>query len=45
MCGASAAIHEVGARNAIESFFNKTSLGGAARTASHDIGAIYAIEN
>ena len=26
-------------------FFNKTSLGGAARTASHDIGAIYAIEN
>ena len=26
-------------------FLNKTSLGGAARTASHDIGAIYAIEN
>ena len=26
-------------------FFNKTSLGGAARTASHDTGAIYAIEN
>ena len=25
--------------------FNKTSRGGAARTASHDIGAIYAIEN
>ena len=25
--------------------FNKTSLGGAARTASHDIGAIYEIEN
>ena len=25
--------------------FNKTRLGGAARTASHDIGAIYAIEN
>ena len=43
LCGASAANHEVGARNA--SFFNKTSLGGAARTASHDIGAIYAIEN
>ena len=26
-------------------FFNKTSLGGAARTAGHDIGAIYAIEH
>ena len=26
-------------------FLNKTSLGGVARTASHDIGAIYAIEN
>ena len=26
-------------------FFNKTSPGGAARTAGHDIGAINAIEN
>ena len=45
LCGASAANHEVGARNAIESFLTKTSIGGAARTAVHDIGAIYAIEN
>ena len=46
LCGASAANHEVGARKAIERFFFiKTSLGGAARTASHDIRAIYAIEN
>ena len=45
LCGASAANHEVGARNAIESFLIKTSFGGAAWTASHDIGAIYAIEN
>ena len=26
-------------------YYNKTSLGGAARTASHDIGVINAIEN
>ena len=43
MWGASAASHEVGTRSAIESFWTK--LGGVARTSSHDIGAIYAIEN
>ena len=45
LCGASAANHEVGARNAIESLLTKQAVGGAGRTASHDIGTIYANEN
>ena len=42
---ANAASHDIGARNAIESFSSRPSFGDVANAASHDIGARNAIEN
>ena len=41
---ASAASHDIGARNAIEIFWSRPSFGDVASGASHDIGARNAIE-
>ena len=42
---ASAACHDIGARNAIELFSSRPSFGDVASAASHDIGARNAIES
>ena len=42
---ASAAIHDNGARNAIETFWSRPTFVDAASAATHDIGAKNAIEN
>ena len=41
----SGASHDIGARNAIETFRSRPSFGDVASATSHDIGARNAIEN